>query len=594
MRGGLARKLPPGNSVGAAIFCDIYSPNGEDDLFVFITYNKVWTLEPLTQELTEYGLPPGELFLAGDMVSVIQATIGSGTLPNLYITHGLANNVLRFDGTAVTVDSTFPKSLFGMAYQNRGVAATGLQELETSDYLDFTTWNVMNQFQIEQGGADYLVGTMVYQNDYVLIGTRRKWFLAYFDPNLGTANAYTGSLNQNTSYLRVLTEEAGPVGREAMCYANGLIWFVGDFGIFAFQPQLDNTLTVLGRPLSAAIAPVFSRMNAAAASGACLAHYGYRIYFALPISDEPVSIANITITVTTTIGVNLPFNLPVNLGAGALATITTLTPHLCNPGDTVQISGVATSGMNGQYTVSAVMDAYNYVVALAAPVTVSVGSNATMQRLATRNNTICVLNLNNASSTDPQGAWESIDSLPAGLYADWLRVAYYGSQRRLWVVDADNGPGLYEEGNVDETGDVLGGVNLPFNLPINLSATNFASVPIAGHVKSRAFQWQPNLGMAHGSIAYVRKVRASEARITLKPGDAGTVTTRVRRPAVGDDEAAITWTGSKDFASNNNPDRKVFFRIGYRGQEAELEVVATSGRPLVRALEVQTMQSGRY
>lgn len=594
VRGGLSRKLPAGNSVGAMVWCGIYSPNGQADLFVLIAARTLWTLEPLTQTLTAYGLPAGEEFLAGDEVCLVQATIGSGTLPNLYITHGLENNVLVFDGTAVTVDSTFPKALFAMAYQNRGVAATTLQELQTSDYLDFTTWNVLNQFQIETGGADYLVTTCVYQNDYVLIGTRRKWFIAYFDPNLGTASAYTGSLNSDTSFLRVLTEEAGPVGREAVCYANGLIWFVGDFGIFAFAPQLDNTLTVLGRPLSAAIQPIFSRMNAAAASGACVAHYGYRIYFALPISDVPVAITNIVVTGGTVTDLRLPVKLPCRLGNGALATITTATPHGCGAADTVQIDGVSGAGLNGQYRLVAVIDANNLIVALPTTVTVILGAKATLQRLAVRNNMICVLNLNNASSADPQGAWESIDTLPTGLFADWLRVAYYGSQRRLWVVDANSGPALYEEGDADETGDLLGGVRLPCRLPVILSAANFSSVPIAGRARSRTFQWQPNLGMAHGSIAYVRRVRASEARLTLETGDAGTLTTYIRKPARAG-QAQPDNVVSQSFAADPvNEDTSAFSRLGIRGLEAELEVVSTSGRPLIRALEVQTMQSGRY
>ncbi len=188
------------------------------------------------------------------------------------------------------------------------------------------------------------------------------------------------------------------------------------------------------------------------------------------------------------------------------------------------------------------------------------GTRATSQTLATRNNTIAVLNLNNRDQDHPAGMWESIDLLPGGFYADWMRVADAGSQRRLWVIDAVKGPAIYEEGDVDEVGDVIGGVNLPVDLPVDLSEANFASVPVSGRLVSRAYRWD---GAGRGSVAYGRPVRSTEVRLVLNEGDTGTVTTRLRTP--------------------NKPliERAKYFAF------AGLTDVPVLTRPFARALEVE-------
>ena len=587
VRGGLSRQFPAGASVGTIRFCGVYKPEGAEDRLVLVTLNKLWLFEPLTQTLTEYGLPSGNLVQEGDDVDLIQAGLDAGgTLPQLFLLHGHDNPVMVFNGGSVTPANAVPPSSMGLYYQNRLAVNSTNQKLSVSDFLDFTTWSTLSQFQIEKGGADYLVGMIAYQKDYVLIGCRKKFFLAYFDPNVSTGG-YSGGVT-DASFLRLLTAEAGPVGKEAMLESAGLIWFITDNGIYAFQPQLDNSLTVLGRPLSADIQPVFGRLSANYASGASIQRFGYRLYFALPISDVPVAITAVQGTGSVELGADLPVDVPFDLAAGGIATITTATPHNLTPRDTVQIANIAGGGLNGQHTVSAVLDETNFVVAQDVS-DVTVGSQATVQKLATRNNVIAVFNLNNRDTDHPLGSWESIDTLPGGLYADWLRVADFGAQRRLWVVDAVNGPALYEEGSQDDVGTVLGGIDLPFDLPVDLTEANFVNTPIRGRLVTRAFRWAGQLGQASGTFTYPRRVRAAETRLTLAAGDEGTVTLRVRTP----NRQLLTTT--KTFAGDGaQVDVALPLRVGQRGLEAEVELVSTSGRPTVRAVEVQVMKSGQY
>ena len=587
-RNGIARQFTPGTAIGTIHFAGIYKQVGQYDQLALVTDSRLWLFNPWNQGLTAYPYPTGERVDEGDSVDLEQAGIGSGsTLPQLFICRGFTKTVLMFDGVRVTVNSAVPKSQFALAYQNRLAVNSTAQAISTSDFLDFATWHLLNQFQIEQGGSDYLVGLMAYQSDYVLIGSRKKWFLAYFDPTLASTG-YSGAL-QNSSFLRLQTSEAGPLGKEAMIESAGVIWFVADHGIYAFQPNLNNQLVTLGKPLSADIQPVFSRINAAAAAGACIQRYGYRLYFALPISDVPVQITAASVAAASISGVTLPVTLPFLLSAGALMTVTTATAHNLSVGDLVQLAGISSGGINGQWNVLSVPDATSFTVALPSVVSVTLGKRATAQKLALRNNTIAVLNLNNRDANHPLGIWESIDSLPSGMYADWLRLADYGAQRRLWLVDADLGPALYEEGTADETGTILGGVTLPFTLPITLSDANFASVPVAGRILSRTYRWTGVLGSPHGTLAYVRRVRSFEVRATAEAGDAVTVNCQVKTPG------RIPTTVSASLTSDGSlPDEPISQRIGARGLEAELEILTTAGQPTIRSLEIQVSKTGQY
>lgn len=577
VRAGIARQFPAGTNVGRIYLAAIYKRDDGEDQFALVTGNALVLFSPSDQSLTTYNFPPTETVGAGDDLDAVQAGVGSGTLPDLYILRGFTKTVLKFNPTdGVTVDSNFRKGDTALFYQDRIAVISDLQDVSVSDFLDFGTWSVLNQFQILKGGDDYLVSMNPYQKDYVLIGARKRFFIAFFDPHT-TTTGYDGSLVPETSFLRELTREAGPVGKRAVLEAAGLVWFITGDAIYAFQPQLDNELTVLGKPISADIQPIIKRLSFKYASGAAIERLGYRLYFALPISDVPVKVTDITVVTVVTNGVQLPFTLPANLSSGGVATVTTATPHGLQPDDRVQMVGAVERLLNGEVRVLSVDDSTHFTYATNAPAGSIVGNRVTAQKLATRNNTIAVFNLNNRTQESPLGAWESIDSLPANFYADYLRTAEYGAQRRLWVVDATAGPALYEEGSADEIGDINGGIALTFTLPAALSEANFATAPIPGRAVSRSFRWG----------AYPRKVRAGEARLRLGDDSAGTFTVRVRTPR------QTTTSTSRTFLYDDITDMPVRKRIGQRGLEAEIEISTSGGRPTIRALEVETAAVGK-
>lgn len=581
VRAGLARQFPAGQSIGTIFCACVFKPSADEDYLAFATASYLATFNLVTQEIDYHTFPPGEVISEDDAVDMVQGGIGAGTLPTLYILRGVNKTVLQFDANTglITVAAGFAQGNFAVFYQDR-IAVAQAQDVEVSDFLDFTNFVQLNQFQITKGGSDYLAAFQSYQGDFVLIGTRQGWYIAFFDPNVGTGG-YLGNLNTDTSFIRQLTTEAGPVGPRARLEAMGNIWFIASNAIYAFMPNINNQLVVLGKPISSPIQPIVDRMCVRYAQRAAIERYGYRLYCAMPISDMPVAVSLVLITEKLTPGINLPFNLPVTLSTNSLAQVTTAEEHDLNVGDHVQLAGSTFGGLNGEFIVDTVPSDFMFSVRLNVSGTMNGGNRMTAQKLATRNNVIAVFNLNNS-------AWESIDFLPAGLFADWLLPVEESARRRLMVVDADAGPMLYESGDEDEVGTTAGGINLPFNLPVNLSAFNYATRPVAGRMLTRAMR-APSSYSQPGREAFPCKVRGCEVRATLDVNSELTMNLLVRTPN------NRVWTGTRTFTAgqfetSDSPLRKM---CGQRGLEAQIEIITTGGRPTIRSVSVQTTNVGR-
>lgn len=590
VRKGIARMLPVGTSFGTILHANVYKPEGDDDNIAMVTAHGLALFRTANQTVTVFPFPGGETVDASANLGSVQAGLGTGTLPAFRMLRGLAKTVLVYDGVSVSVDSHTPPSEIVLYVQDRNVVNNTTQSLAVSDFDDFTNYNLLNQFKILKGSDDFLTGLLAYQKDYVLIGMRKKWFVAFFDPQTTAAAGagYQAGLQADTSFLRELTREAGPVGPRAMIQALGKVWFITDGAIYAFTPQLDNELTVLGKPISAEIQPIMENMSAANARGAWIERFGYRLYFGLPINDDSVGIVGITITTTPGFGLALPFTIPALLGPGSLAVVETDEPHGLSVGDNSFISGATTPELNGTHVVVSVTDATHYIIATTAGTDAVVGGNATSQKIATRNNRIAVYNLNN-------DAWESVDTLPTGIFADFAVSADFGTRRRLWLVDANYGPVLYEENEADDIGTIVGGVTLPFTLPVILTAGNYAQAPVPGRFTTRSFRWGYAGTLSGGysgrmdTTGVPRKVRSCEVRATLDDSTAISLSLLVRTPN------NTVWNGQRDFVRSQfkTADAPLRKHCGARGLEGSVDVTVTTGRPVFRSVMLETAAVGR-
>lgn len=570
-RAGIASRLLE-SLPGTILHAGVYRPDGSNDRLAFVMSDRLVLFNPADQIMTTYLFPSGEDCDAGDPVDFVQGGVSTGTARTAWILRGLGKNPLKFDpassGSEVTVDSSFRRGLFGVFYQDRMAVAGGpgggteSQQVDVSDFLDFTTWSTLQQFKVLYGGDDFLVGFLPYQKDLMIVASRKRFFVAYFAPQFDSSG-YTGNLSALNSFLRDLTREAGLLARRAFLEAGGLVWALSDHGIFAFQPRLDLELTVLGDPVSAPIQPIMDRLTANEMDGADAKLWQERIYWALPVSDVPVRILDINIS-------------------GGTATVDTVTAHGCSAGDTIEIKGAATAALNGQFTVVSAPTDKQLTFATSAPAGSLVGTLATLQRLVIRNNAIAVFNLSRPYA-DPltgqryPGAWESVDWLPEGIYADWLLVADDGARRRLWIVDRDKGPFVYEEGTVDEVGNLLGGLRMGATMGSSIGSVTRSSVPIRGRLTSRALRWG----------AWPKHVKAGETRLTVENVDAGTVIYRVRTPD------RPLWESSRPFSANGQSDTSARKRCGMRGLEGEIDIITTAGRPAIRSVAFELAESGR-
>lgn len=560
VRGGIARQLPPLVTTTEIRFAGVYKPEGLNDRIALVLEDRLTLFNPVDQSVVEHTFPALEVVAAGASVDFIQAGVAGGSTPSAYILRGQANPVLKYDGTVATganvaiADATFEPGDFGIYYADRIAVNDSPQSIAVSDFLSFTVWNKLSQFKVLYGGDDELVGFLAYQKNYVIVGCKKRFMLAYFASGVGAAGA-AGGLVALDSFLRDLTRAGGLAGRRAWGDCNGKIWFLSrGQGIYAFVPQLDNELTVLGEPISKPIQPILDNLSTTYAHTSSFATLGTRLYFAMPICPDPAKI--LTITIDT-----------------GVATVTTLTPHCLDVGDGVQILGTLTAAANGIKTVTSTATSYIFTYATAACIA---GARATSQKIVTRPNRIAVFNTALASRESPLGEWESVDTLPMNLFADWLLVADdSGLRRRLWLVDKVEGPFLYEHGDVDEFGSV-GGLALIFELEAELSTGNFTSRPIPGRLKSRTLRWGPT----------PRHVKAAEARLAVLTGDAGSMTATVRTPDRGE------WMDSRTF-DDSVADTNARKRCGKRGLEAEIEVTTLGGRPTVRSMMVETVPNGR-
>lgn len=84
-------------------------------------------------------------------------------------------------------------------------------------------------------------------------------------------------------------------------------------------------------------------------------------------------------------------------------------------------------------------------------------------------------------------SWESVDTFPAGIDIFNFVIAKYNNQRRLFIIDTDQGIFLTEELNHDEYGNAVGIPNIPAYLPFYLGQTEYESNLIDSSLTTRRY-----------------------------------------------------------------------------------------------------------
>lgn len=564
VRKGIARMGRLGNQWATNVYgSGLYiSPSTQDEFIILVFGNSVRFVNTATMAETIYDLASGftsKTIVDDDRPQLIQAN------NTIYITRGLDKWALLWDGTTLAEATTFPKTSVALYHQDRIFAATSADEIQISKYLDFTTWEALQVYKILKGGGDEIVAILPFQQSKAVIFGRRSVWLGFIatDPD-------TGALSSD-SFLRCLTPQLGCVGASAVCSAGQFIFFLSDSGIMQLDPQLDLELLGNTEPLSSPIQNYIERINARHSWRSCAAFHNNRLYFAVPMdSDTEVDIASIVGAKGDAV---LPFLLPYDgsgVRIGAWATITTSSPHGYAEGDTVEIKASNIMEYNVEFQIFNVSPTAFRITQTAINGT-DTSCYSVARKCSTRNNAVLVYSLINKT-------WESIDLLPDGVYCDNWIAAFYGRERRLWLVSATVGICLYEERTEDDQSQLTGSPVLPFYPEARLIDAAVTTSPVKGKLVTRRYSMQSldekRFSMLTASIV-MDEAGVARQTVNLYDPDATATISTLSRTAPG--ESDQTWRG----------------RIARKGVSAEYQFETFGARPALRSVAMDATLPGR-
>lgn len=179
-----------------------------------------------------------------------------------------------------TADGSLPPSDFGFYFQNRIVCKFRDTQLAVSDILSPTVDFQLNNFIINQGGNDSIVGVLPWIENQFLVFMQKSIYVAFVE----TTSYVVGDAPGSNSNITVVTTQVGCLARKSICSAGQFVFFLSGKGVHVITPQLDLKLVGNTLPLSEPIDDFFDDMNYAAANKAVSSYYDNRFFMALPIN----------------------------------------------------------------------------------------------------------------------------------------------------------------------------------------------------------------------------------------------------------------------------------------------------------------------
>jgi len=147
-----------------------------------------------------------------------------------------------------------PPGDFGLYFQNRLVVKGASQQILVSDILSEQFDLQLNDFYINDGGNDSIVGFLPWIENQFLVFMRNSIYLAYIDPRFDITVP-------SKSQITVITNQLGCLARKTIVNAGQYVLFLSAKGVYLLTPQLD--LKVIGNtmPLSEPIADFFEGID---------------------------------------------------------------------------------------------------------------------------------------------------------------------------------------------------------------------------------------------------------------------------------------------------------------------------------------------
>jgi hypothetical protein len=185
-------------------------------------------------------------------------------------------------GADAAKDGSVPPADFAFYFQNRIVCKISNTELAVGDILSEVFDFTLNNFIINQGGNDSIVGVLPWIENQFLVFMKKSIYIAFVEPTTYIIGAAPG---ENSS-ITVVTTQVGCLSRKSIASAGQFVFFLSAKGVHMITPQLD--LKVIGNtlPLSEPIDDFFDNINYAAANKSVSSYYDNRFFMALPINGS--------------------------------------------------------------------------------------------------------------------------------------------------------------------------------------------------------------------------------------------------------------------------------------------------------------------
>lgn len=239
-----------GDVFGAGIFAD---PNSNESIVV--------ALERYTERFTDAGAKlliryPNQEGLDEDILFV-QA------YDKLLMFRGEFKKTWRWDGTN---DEDFepvedpdpesgrlpmPNSSIALFFQNRIWVVQGRDEIVYSDIGKFNQYNLADQFKVNQGSSDRIIGIAA-MGDTTLFALKEN--------SISIITNIFGEIQDNAR-LDEVTDEFGLISRDAVIVLGSTMYFLNESGIFVITLTDQNNFRFIPEPFSTPIQPTIDRIN---------------------------------------------------------------------------------------------------------------------------------------------------------------------------------------------------------------------------------------------------------------------------------------------------------------------------------------------
>jgi hypothetical protein len=205
----------------------------------------------------------------------------------LFWEYGVTQYVTPVQQVSTTgTTANVPPADFGIYYQNRIVCKIGPQEIAASDILSDTFDLTLNNFRVNVGSGDSIVGFLPWIENQILVFMNRAIYVAYIETTVSVSQGGQYGAPGINSSITVITSEVGCLSRRTIVNAGQYVFFLSGKGVHMLTPQLDLKLIGNTIPLSEPIADFFDKFNYTVAYKACAAYYANRFYISVPWNNS--------------------------------------------------------------------------------------------------------------------------------------------------------------------------------------------------------------------------------------------------------------------------------------------------------------------